>query len=222
MKKAIITILALVFSVASYAQLISDKTDKKVTVTFDLFQDFQLQTTDDWNAGTINPGFSTSLTYNLPLGNSKSNTVAVGLGLSTHNYYSTSRIDDPYAKELTFTQYADDDDFKRYKINPTYAEVPLELRFRINDAWKIGVGFKFGVMLSTKSKFIDVNDDDVTIREKYCGISNIERYAYSTTLRVGYKWVSAYASYQLSRVFTVGTNGPAITPLSVGVSFAPF
>lgn len=220
--------LILVTVAAAHAQLISEKTDNKLTVNFDVFQDFQLKPNDNWKAGKFNPGFSTALTYNLPLGNSEKHTVGVGLGISTHNYYSSSVIKNPYASSLIFTQHADDKNFNRCKVNPTYAEVPLELRFRFNDAWKVGVGFKFGILLSAKTKEVykaiadEGSDNKVKITEKYCNIKNIERYSYAATLRVGYKWVSAYASLQFSRVFTAGTNGPEIMPLTVGLSFAPF
>lgn len=220
--------LMLVVTASSYAQLISEKTDKKLTVNFDIFHDFQLKGSENWEAGKFNPGFSTALTYNLPLGNSEEHTVAVGLGVSTHNFYSSSVIENPYTTVLTFTQHADDDNFKRYKVNPTYADIPMELRFRFNEAWKIGVGFKFGILMSAKTKEVyktlanEGSDTKVKVTQKYCNIKNIERYSYAATLRVGYKWVSAYASLQLSRVFTAGTNGPEIMPLTVGFTFAPF
>ena len=223
MYKVIFTLIALVLSVGSYAQLIANKTDNKVTMNFDFFSDIQLQTNQNWDARGFNQGFSMALTYNFPLGESKTHTVAVGAGLSSHNYYSYSRIMDPYTTDtLHFVQYRDDSKFKRFKVNPTYIDIPLELRFRINDAWKIGVGFKFGIRVAGKTKYVGPNDNDVLIREKYCGIDNLERYSYSATLRVGYKWISAYCAYQMSPVFETGHNAPAICPLSVGFTIAPF
>ena len=53
-------------------------------------------------------------------------------------------------------------------------------------------------------------------------MDNLERYAYSATLRVGWKWVSAFAAYQINPVFEVGHEAPTFHPLSVGVTFAPF
>ena len=55
----------------------------------------------------------------------------------------------PYTNDsIQMIQYREDgtvtDGFKRYKVNCNYIEVPFELRFRIKDAWKIGVGFKVG------------------------------------------------------------------------------
>jgi hypothetical protein len=240
MKKALFTLIALIISATSFAQLIANKTDKRVTFGFDLFSDFQLAPSDNWNPRGFNQGVSCALTYNFPLGESSKHTVSIGLGMSSHNYFSYTRILNPYTNgNLVYKDYRDVEGFKRYKVNPTYGEIPLELRFRIKDAVKIGVGFKVGVMLATKTKYVGpdntgtlaVNDENTitisdesgaTVHQKLCYINNIERLAYSATLRVGWKWVSAFAAYQLSPVFAVGHEAPVFHPLSVGVTFAPF
>ena len=94
-------------------------------------------------------------------------------------------------------------------------------------------------MIATKTKYVGpdnigtfVVDDEntitltgesgATVHEKLCYINNVERLAYSATLRVGWKWVSAFAAYQISPVFAVGHEAPVFHPLSVGVTFAPF
>lgn len=223
MKKVLFTLIAVVLSVTSYAQLIANKTDNKVTVGLDFFNDFQLSTNDNWDARMFNQGFSCSLTYNFPLGESQKHTVSLGLGYSGHNYFSYSRIMNPYTNDtLQFQQYRGETGFKRNKLNCNYIEMPLELRFRIKDAWKIGIGFKVGVLVNAKTKFVGNNDEGVRIHEKLCYINNVERYEYAATLRVGYKWVNLYCAMQLVPVFEVGHDAPRIMPLSVGVTFAPF
>ena len=231
MKKALFTLIALVVSATSFAQLIANKTDNKFTVGFDLFSDFQLAPSDNWDARMFNQGASWYLTYNFPLGESSKHTVSIGAGMSHHNYFSYSRIMNPLTTgDLVYKEYRDNDDFKRFKVNANYAEVPLELRFRIKDQVKIGVGFKVGINVATKTKYVGPDDEDgtltdgsgATVHEKICYISNMERLAYTATLRVGWRWVSAYAAYQLNPVFEVGHNAPVFHPLSVGLTFAPF
>lgn len=222
MKRILITLTVLLISTGAFAQLIANKTDKRFTLGLDFFNDFQLSTPDNWDARLFNQGFSCALTYNFPLGESKKHTVSIGVGYTGHNYFSYSRIVNPYADTLQLVQYRDVDGFRRYKVNCNYIDIPFELRFRIKDAWKIGVGFKVGILVMAKTKFVGNNDDGVLIREKYCYISNVERMAYSVTLRVGYKWVSLFAAMQLNPVFVVGHEAPTIRPISVGFTFAPF
>ena len=231
MKKVLFTLIALVVSATSFAQLIANKTDNKFTVGFDLFSDFQLTPSDNWDARMFNQGASWYLTYNFPLGESSKHTVSIGAGMSHHNYFSYSRILNPLTTgDLVYKEYRDNDNFKRFKVNANYVEVPLELRFRIKDQVKIGVGFKVGINVATKTKYVGPDDEDgtltdgsgATVHEKICYISNMERLAYTATLRVGWRWVSAYAAYQLNPVFEVGHNAPVFHPLSVGLTFAPF
>ena len=231
MKKVLFTLIALVISASGFAQLIANKTDNRVTFGLDLFHDFQLAPSDNWDPRGFNQGMSFALTYNFPLGESAKHTVSIGAGMSSHNYFSYSRIMNPYTNgDFVYQNYRDVENFKRYKVNPIYAEVPLELRFRIKDAVKIGVGVKVGLNVGTKTRYVGPDGDDniltdesgATINEKYIYINNVERMAYSATLRVGRKWVSAFAAYQISPVFEVGHNAPTFHPLSVGVTFAPF
>ena len=222
MKKFFFTLIALVVSATSFAQLIANKTDNKVTAGFDLFSDFQLAPSDNWDARGFNQGASWAITYNFPLGESTKHTVSIGAGMTHHNYFSYSRILNPYRDTLEYVQCRDDESFKRFKVNANYADIPLEIRFRINDQVKIGVGFKLGILVMGKTKYVGPNEDGTIIHEKYTYIDNLERYTYSATLRVGWKWVSAFAAYQFNPVFEVGHNAPEFHPLSVGVSFAPF
>ena len=231
MKKVLFTLIALAISATSFAQLIANKTDKKVTFGLDLFSDFQLAPSENWDPRGFNQGVSFALTYNFPLGESTKHTVSIGLGMSSHNYFSYSRIKNPYTNDnFEYPSYRDTEGFKRYKVSPTYGEIPLELRFRIKDAVKIGVGFKVGIKFGAKTRYVGPDDGEgsltdgngVTVDNTILNISNVERMAYSATLRVGWKWVSAFAAYQLSPVFTVGHEAPVFHPLSVGLTIAPF
>ena len=231
MKKVLFTLIALVVSATSFAQLIADKTDKKVTVGFDLFSDLQLKPSDNWDARGFNQGVSWAITYNFPLGESTKHTVSIGAGMTHHNYFSYSRILNPYSNDtLHYVQYREVENFKRFKVNANYVDIPLEPRFRIKDQVKIGVGFKLGILAMAKTKYVGPDDEngiltdgnDVIIHNKNTYIKNMERYTYSATLRVGWRWVSDFAAYQLNPVFEVGHEAPVFYPLSVGVSFAPF
>jgi len=227
MKKLLLTLIALTFAATSFAQLIANKTDNKVTVGFDLFHDFQFipsSNVSNWDARGFNQGVSWCITYNFPLGESTKHTVSIGAGMTHHNYFCYNRILNPYSTDtLNISEsYRENESFKRAKINANYVDIPLELRFRIKDQVKIGVGFKLGILVMAKTKYVGPDDNGYIVHEKYTYIKNLERYTYSATLRVGWKWVSAFASYQLNPVFEVGHEAPVIHPLSVGLSFAPF
>ena len=60
MKKVLFTLIALVFSATAFAQLIANKTDNRVTFGIDLFNDFQLGVSDNWDSRMVNQGVETS------------------------------------------------------------------------------------------------------------------------------------------------------------------
>lgn len=223
MKKVIFILIAMAVSATSFAQLIANKTDNKVTFGLDLYSDIQLKPNDIWDVRGFNQGVSWAITYNFPLGESTKHTVSIGAGMSHHNYFSYSHILNPYSTDtLYYEQCRDMENFKRFKVNANYIDIPLELRFRIKDQVKIGVGFKIGFMVAAKTKYVGPDADGIIIHEKECYIKNLERYTYSATIRVGWRWISAFAAYQFNPVFEVGHNAPVIHPLSVGFSLAPF
>lgn len=223
MKRMLLLLAAVVLSANAFAQLIANKTDKKVTVNLDVFNDFQLYDNENWDARLFSQGFSCAATYNFPLGESKKHTVSLGLGYTGHNYFSYNHLINPYTKDtLQFVSCRDEEGFKRNKLNCNYIDIPIELRFRIKDAWKIGVGFKFGLLVNAKTKYVGTNEEGIRVHEKFSYIPNVERYAYAATLRVGYKSVSLYTALQLVQVFEVGHNAPRLVPISVGLTFAPF
>lgn len=227
MKKHLLTLIALMLTATSFAQLIANKTDNKVTVGFDLFHDFQFipsSSVTNWDARGFNQGASWCVTYNFPLGESTKHTVSIGAGMTHHNYFCYNRILNPYTTDTLniSDSYRENESFKRAKVNANYVDIPLELRFRIKDQVKIGVGFKLGILVMAKTKYVGPDDDGIIVHHKDTYIKNLDRYNYSVTMRVGWKWVSAFAAYQLNPVFEVGHEAPVIHPLSVGLSFAPF
>ena len=61
MKKLLLTLVALVITATSFAQLIANKTDKRVTLGVDIFSDFQFLPKDNatnWDARGFNQGAS--------------------------------------------------------------------------------------------------------------------------------------------------------------------
>lgn len=219
MKKAgFLFVLALLASSLS-AQIITDKTSKAFTVGFDIYNDFLTQTPDDYDSRTINQGFNVFGTYNFALGKS-AHTFSLGVGIRSQNFYSNTLIGDMTADTVKFVPITNN--YKRSKINLVYLDFPAELRFRLDNKWKVGIGFKLGVVIDSKSKYVgDATAVGPRVYEKSKRINSLEQYTFGPTLRLGYKWISLYAYYQPARVFQRDL-GPEFYPLSVGITLAPF
>lgn len=210
---------ALLLASSLQAQIITDKTSKKISVGFDFYTDILTSTPANYDARAINQGFNIFGTYNFPLGKSP-HTFSLGVGIRSQNFYSNTRINDLNADTIQFVPLTNN--YKRSKVNLVYLDFPAEFRFRFNDKWKLGVGFKLGVVLDSKTKYVgDATATGPRVYEKNRKISNLEKYTFGPTLRIGYKWFSVFGYYQPARVFQRDL-GPEFYPLSVGFTIAPF
>jgi len=219
MKKIGLIISLLFISFTMQAQIITDKTSKKYTVGFDIYTDFVTKIPTSYTAAAFNPGFNVFGTYNFPIGKSQ-HIFALGIGIRSHNLYSNTRIADVNADTIVFSPITNN--YKRSKLNLVYLDIPGEVRFKFDNKWKLGIGFKMGILLDSKEKYI--GDQTITgsrVYEKRKRINALETYTFGPTLRVGYKWVSLFGYYQIGRTFKQSA-GPAFKPLSIGLTISPF
>ncbi len=221
MKKIFLSVIAIMLFGMANAQTITDKTSKGVSLGMDLFTDILTKTPADYNQRVINQGFSLFLTYDFKIANGP-HVFAIGTGIRTHNFYSDNRIANIKADTIQFVPISSDLNYNRSKINLIYLDFPAEFRFRIDDKWKVGLGFKMGIAVDSKEKYVgklEKEGEKTTVKHKR--INSLEKYTFGPTLRVGYKWINVFAFYQPTRVFQRDL-GPEFYPLSVGITVAPF
>ncbi len=157
--------------------------------------------------------------------------VALGAGIGSDNqYFNKTYIDISGSKadKLGFINKSDTNYFKKYKLNTTYLEAPLELRFTKNPetpnkSFKGAIGIKVGTLLSATTKgknLLNKNGNTVngfTEKEKAKRYFNGTRF--TAVGRVGYGIFSLYASYQLNAFIKEG-YGPDIRPFQVGITIS--
>ncbi len=219
--KTIISILFLfLFMGSSFSQVISESAKRKITVGADFFTDIWQGAPADMDIRTINQGFNIFAMYNFQLGESNSS-FAAGLGVDNHNLYSNTRIDNVRGDTIVFVPI--EEVYQRSKINLTYFSVPLEFKIRLNSGVKFGAGVKVRYLISSKDKYIgDVpNEPKGRTNVKRKPIAQTEDWAYGFTLRIGYKSFNLFGYYQISEVFKKG-KGPALYPISVGLTITPY
>jgi hypothetical protein len=178
---------------------------------------------------TINPsGFSRTFNmyflFDFPFKSNPKLSVAIGPGIGSDNiFFDKTTIDIKNNRQVEFnrdtiTQY------KKYKLNPTYLEVPIELRFssnpsNMNSGFKAAIGAKVGTIIDAKTKAKVDRDADgyggYTYKVKDKQFFNSYRLA--GTLRLGYGNFTAFGTYTFTEVFKEG-NGPlGIRPWTIGL-----
>lgn len=213
--------LSLTVTTAALAQVVVTGKSAKVSAGFDLFTDFATKTPANMKSREVNQGFSTSLTYNFKIGDGP-HIFAIGAGLRSHNFYTNTKIVNEHADTIIFRPIDSKLSYTRSKFNVTYVEIPAEFRFRFDDKWRLGIGFKVGMMMDAKQKYIgQLAENGPTVYQKIKKINSLEKYSYGPTLRVGYKVFNIYGYFQPAPVFRKDL-GPEFMPVSVGLSITPF
>jgi hypothetical protein len=221
MKKILLFIILLI-AAQSFAQIITEETKRKFTIGCDVFTDLWQDTPKNLDPRTLNQGVNIFGSYNYIFGESNFS-FSPGVGIGVHNLYSDSRvrtIDDSTFFELI----PDSISFKKSKLTISYLDIPIELRFKSKSEFRFAVGFKFGFLIKSQSKYkgddyLEDNTDRVIYKKGK--IQNIEKNRYGFTARIGYKWLNLWGYYQLSTLFTDG-EGTSMYPISIGITIIPF
>lgn len=105
--------------------------------------------------------------------------------------------------------------YSKNKLNTSYIEIPIEIRFRKIAKPKIRFypGFKAGVLLNMHSTRITSDTKHKIYRQK-----NRMKYRYGPTLKLGIGKFNIYGFYSLTPLFEKG-KGDEIYPFSIGIAF---
>lgn len=250
MKKLIVFIIASFIVLSSIAQDREDvtrgtfgKLSQSDRLVVDVFSDIWMKApSDSMDIKQINRGANVSVVHEFPFGNSNFS-FATGLSIGCHNLYSNAMPVKSFSLDSNGTKVFDgktvftkipsksadgsqDINFKNNKFTVIYADIPLEFRYRLkNNAFKLYLGGKVGIMLSNHTKYHGDNFNEVyptgTIRIKEYKIPNVERFRYGLTARIGWKWIQVFGYYSLSHLFKKD-KGPDMYPISVGLTISPY
>jgi hypothetical protein len=170
----------------------------------------------DWSSRD----FSVYFNYDIQLG--KSNfSFAPGIGISTGNAFVNDSLGLDSTGVSYFANVHNPAAIKKSKITTSYAEVPLELRWRStpdhhNNSWKVAVGLKIGLLIKSQTK-TKLTESGNMRSYKRTNLENFANYRYGPTIRFGYGWFNIFAFYSLTTLFDQN-KGPEITPFIIGIS----
>jgi hypothetical protein len=171
--------------------------------------------------------FNMYFLFDFPFKTNPKLSIAIGPGMGTDNiFFEKTNIDLKNRKEIEFnkdtiTQY------KKYKLQTGYLEVPVEFRYssnpsNMNSGFKAALGVKVGTILDAKTKAKVDKDADgnggyvYKVKDK----NFFNSYRMVGTLRLGYGNFTVFGTYTLSEVFKEGQGPLGIRPWSVGLTLS--
>ncbi len=239
---------SLCISGATFAQGFSaENILKNMSISWGIHQDIWKGVPDSIIQRGVQQGANFYINYNFNMTQSGSLRFFVGLGFDFHNFYVKNALlgrgdDNLYHKQLdkenkyssyfynipkTYSNY----EFKKSKLAITYLDIPFGFKYTAPNGIVANAGFKVGWRISSHTKYKGtdfdipyINDNQMKeeiVIEKKARLQNLQSMHYGPFLEVGYKWVMATASYQITPLFEKN-YGPQIYPISVGVTFRPF
>jgi len=211
--------------------------DNQERFVFELTHD-RFKTDEDVDIRPFSRGFNVYYMKNIPLGESKMS-VAPGLGIANRNVHMDNvYMFDINTTNVTLPRTPTELDRTLSKINTTYAEIPVELRFSSTPdnrghSFKVAAGFRAGYVISSKfkykgevfagEKFVDNTGSDLLFSEKFKTkkLENYTNFRVAPTFRLGYGSINVFGLYHLNQEFEAG-KGPELNGYSLGVSISSF
>ncbi|WP_430812384.1 MULTISPECIES: porin family protein [unclassified Carboxylicivirga] len=169
------------------------------------------------------------LQYNISLQQQKNNIgLVLGAGLSFYNY----RTDQPYY----FKRHPDTGmtvgeplpegrKVEKNKITSTFVNIPLLFEWQVPAAepfhrFYVSAGPYCGFKLGGHTKMVYKAAGE-RIKDKSKDNINLTPFQYGAMVRIGYRFINLYATYNFSTFYT-NNRGPELYPFSIGLSLIQF
>jgi hypothetical protein len=176
----------------------------------------------------FNPGFNVAVLWDFKATKKSPISFGLGVGCVFHTQFSNAQLQ--YDNEKKINKYyvlpdilTKKDSLKLNKMTYINCNIPLEFRYRHKSGFKITVGARLGLVaeISQRYKGKNLEGNNGTENYKYFLKTGRQNVNFDVYMRAGWKFVAVYYSYQVNKLFIEG-KGPAINPMSVGISLSLF
>lgn len=189
---------------------------------------------DSINTKGFSRTFNFYIMIDMPFKTDPRFSVAFGPGVGVDNMFfeATNITTTNHLKSLEFQNLKDTNHFDKYKLVNAFLELPVELRFannpeNSNKSWKIAVGAKVGVQVSSHTKgkrWVDKNGSLISgFSEKYVRKDKDKYFFNGNRLvgmaRIGYGNLSLFGTYQIGSLIKEG-QGPQVRPYTIGLTLS--
>jgi len=169
------------------------------------------------------------LQYNIGLQRNKNNFgLVLGAGWTFYNY----RTDQPYTFERDLdtgktvgVPVPSERNVEKNKITTSFINIPLLFELQIPSTepfhrFYISAGPYCGFKIGGHTKLV-YKEDGNRVKDKGSDDINLTPFQYGAMVRVGYRFINLYASYNFSTFYTEN-RGPELYPFTIGVSLVQF
>lgn len=178
----------------------------------------------------LSRSFNMYFMFDFPFRTNPHLSIAIGPGIGSDNIF----FDKMYVgiKDITstlhFTNVADTNHFKKYKLSTAYLEAPIEFRYSSNpespnSSYKFALGIKIGTPLNAhvKGKTWENKNGSLLLdyTQKEADKHFFNSYRFVATARFARGPLNIFGSYQLNKLFKEGT-APDVRPFTIGIGLS--
>ena len=177
----------------------------------------------------FNPGFNIAVLWDFKATKKSPISFGLGIGCTYHTQFSNAQL--RYNNSLGLTEYCtlpepfikQKDSVKLNRMTYINCNIPLELRYRHKNGFKLTIGVRLGLIAEISQRYKGKNLEGNGIDENYKYFLKTDRQKinFDAYIRCGWKFVGVYYSYQVTKLFNEG-KGPAVNPMSLGISLSLF
>ena len=174
----------------------------------------------------FNPGFNVAVLWDFKANKKSPISFGLGVGCTYHTQFSNAHL--KYDNHADLTKYyvlptIISDSMKLNRMTYLNCNIPLEFRYRHKSGFKFTVGVRLGLVSEISQRFKGKNLEGNLTDEnfKYFLTNNRQKINFDVYMRCGWKFVAVYYSYQVNRLFNEN-KGPAVNPMSLGISLSLF
>lgn len=165
------------------------------------------------------------LQYNIGLQRHKNNIgMVIGAGWTFYNYRTDNQYILTRDENGNTNGFPTDRSVKKNKLATNFFNFPLLFEFQIptNNGHRffISAGGYCGFLKKAHSKVV-YNDNGSKSKDKHKGNLNVQPFQYGTMVRMGYRWVKLYATYNFSSLY-MEDKGPELYPFTIGLTLLSF
>ena len=175
----------------------------------------------------FNPGFNVAVLWDFKATKKSPISFGLGIGCTYHTQFSNAQLRFGHEKGTTKYHILPDvlqkDSVKLNRITYINCNIPLEFRYRHKNGFKFTVGVRLGLVaeLSQRYKGKNLEGNGTDENYKYFLTTDRQKVNFDAYIRCGWKFVGIYYSYQVNKLFNEG-KGPAVNPMSLGISLSLF
>ena len=174
----------------------------------------------------FNPGFNVAVLWDFKAKKQSPISFGLGVGCTYHTQFSNAQLRyDPTSDKNKYFVLPTiiTDTMKLNRMTYINCNIPLEFRYRHKNGFKFTVGVRLGLVAEISQRYKGKNLEGNGAEENYKIFLKTHRQNvnFDAYIRCGWKFVGIYYSYQVNKLFNEG-KGPAVNPMSLGISLSLF